>query len=633
MAKREALNGSALVLDEDDDYVPLKKRRELIERRAAELLARRKLQTLEDEDEAERVGTGASKHSRQDAEKNGTEKNAPEAGPGAAKTLWDQSKDLQRLQSKMKQTEKEKLAAEEAKIMSDLAERKALKAVGELAKDVMYTEPMKTMWQPPRYISEISDSKLQKVRDKFNILVEGESIPPPLTTFREMKFPACILRALKLKGIFKPSPIQVQGLPVAMSGRDMIGIAFTGSGKTLVFVLPLLMTAWEQEKRLPLASGEGPCGLILCPSRELARQTFDIVTHFVDIIARDGGPSLRCLLAIGGANLRDYQDSLRKGFHICVATPGRLIDFLKKKKFDLDNCKYVCLDEADRLIDLGFEDDIRNIFDYFKAQRQTLMFSATMPMKIQNFASSALVKPIVVNVGRAGAASLDVIQEVEFVKQEAKIVYLLECLQKTPPPVLIFCEYKKDVDDVHEYLLVKGVGAVGIHGGKDQEEREQSMRDFREGRKDVLVATDVAAKGLDFPDIQHVINYDMPKEIENYVHRIGRTGRQGKTGVATTFINSSCTPSILLDLKQLLIEAKQRIPPVLEALEEEQVTAEDVGGVRGCAFCGGLGHRVNACPKLEQEKIKAFAGGTGAIGGSDKFIADRGFQRGYAGEW
>ncbi|KAF3625361.1 hypothetical protein T459_10587 [Capsicum annuum] len=143
---------------------------------------------------------------------------------------------------------------------------------------------------------------------------------------------------------------------------------------------------------------------------------------------------------------------------------------LSKKKMNLVNCRYLTLDEADRLVDLGFEDDIREVFDHFKDQRQTLLFSATMPTKIQNFARSALVKPITVNVGRAGAANLDVIQEVEYVKQEAKIVYLLECLQKTPPAVLVFCENKADVDDIHEYLLLKGVEAVAIHGGKDQEE-------------------------------------------------------------------------------------------------------------------------------------------------------------------
>jgi len=152
--------------------------------------------------------------------------------------------------------------------------------------------------------------------------------------------------------------------------------------------------------------------------------------------------------------------------------------------------------------------------------------------------------------------------------QEARIVYLLECLQKTAPPAIIFCENKADVDDIHEYLLLKGVNAVSSHGGKSQEDREFAMKAFKTGRADVIIATDVAAKGLDFPDVQHVINFDMPKEIETYVHRIGRTGRCGKTGVATTFINKNCSEAILLDLKFLLSEAKQRIPPVLMQLED-----------------------------------------------------------------
>ncbi len=169
--------------------------------------------------------------------------------------------------------------------------------------------------------------------------------------------------------------------------------------------------------------------------------------------------------------------------------------------------------------------------------------------------------------------------------------------------VLIFAEKKADVDDIHEYLLLKGVEAVAIHGGKDQEERTRSVEQFRQKEKDVLVATDVASKGLDFPDIQHVINYDMPEDIENYVHRIGRTGRCGKTGIATTFINKSCEESVLLDLKHLLLEAKQRVPPVLVALggNEEML---NMGDERGCSFCGGLGHRITECPKLEALQTK-----------------------------
>lgn len=279
------------------------------------------------------------------------------------------------------------------------------------------------------------------------------------------------------------------------------------------------MFCLEQEIRLPFVPNEGPYGLIICPSRELAKQTYDIVRFYCGHLQQAGLPEIRGALAIGGTPVNDTMSVVNNGCHICVATPGRLMDMLDKKMINLSVCRYLCMDEADRMIDMGFEEDIRTIFSYFKGQRQTLLFSATMPKKIQNFAKSALVKPITINVGRAGAASMNVDQDIEYVKQEAKVVFLLEVLQKTAPPVLIFAEKKQDVDQIHEYLLLKGVEAVAIHGGKDQEERSKAVEQFRSQEKDVLVASDVASKGLDFPDVQHVINYDMPDDIENYVHR------------------------------------------------------------------------------------------------------------------
>ncbi|CAK9298438.1 unnamed protein product [Gordionus sp. m RMFG-2023] len=256
------------------------------------------------------------------------------------------------------------------------------------------------------------------------------------------------------------------------------------------------------------------------------------------------------------------------------------------------------------MVDMGFEEDVRTIISFFRGQRQTLLFSATMPLKIQNFAKSALVLPILINVGRAGAAALNVKQDVEYVKPEARVVCLLDTLQKSPPPVLIFAERKQDVDAIHEYLLLKGVEAVAIHGGKDQEERTRAVDSFVSGEKDVLVATDVASKGLDFPNIQHVVNFDMPDDIENYVHRIGRTGRSGKAGMSTTYINKSSDDSVLMDLKHLLLEAKQDVPPILITLTADKDQLVEIDGDRGCAYCGGLGHRITDCPKLEAMQTK-----------------------------
>ncbi|CAG8454707.1 10810_t:CDS:10 [Paraglomus brasilianum] len=579
-------------------YVPIKRRRE------------KKLQKLV-----------SQRDNRQEQKQSENEEEAEDdylAGPKAHVSLIDQAVEVKKqkaIEDSVK-TDAQKKLEEEKAIMEAVAQRRLLASDRELAKGIIYTESVKTTWRPPRYILEKSEKDHDNVRQKFHIYVDGEDIPPPIKDFKNMKFPRSILDFLKSKGIRRPTPIQLQGLPVALAGRDMIGIAFTGSGKTLAFSLPLVMRALEEEMKLPL--------------RELARQTYDSICSMIEHLILDAFPKLRTLLCIGGISMADQWHTLSDGIHIVVATPGRLMDMLEKKKFNLDLCKYLCLDEADRMIDMGFEDDVRNIMSYFTSQRQTVLYSATMPKKIQNFAQSALVKPVIINVGRAGAANLDVIQEVEYVKQEAKVVYLLECLQKTPPPVLIFAENKNDVDDIHEYLLLKGVEAVAIHGGKTQEEREFAIRAFKEYKKDVLVASDVASKGLDFPDIQHVINYDMPKEIENYVHRIGRTGRSGRTGVATTFINMNCSEQILLDLKHLLKEAKQRVPPVLEALEDPLEKFKDLTGgmyfilitdIRNrCTFCGGLGHRITACPKLDaqrKQQLGSLSRSGGGIGGGD----------------
>ncbi|XP_013383180.1 probable ATP-dependent RNA helicase DDX41 [Lingula anatina] len=575
-------------------YVPLKERRKNEILKVTKKLGRAG-RLLQEEEKKESTDDGGMQDEEEEIQ----------VGPNANMSLLDQHSELIKKAEAKKESAREKLLKEEERILESVAENKALMGVAELAKGIQYQDPIKTGWTPPRAILAMPKERHQRMRKKMEILVEGEDIPPLCITFKEMKFPHIILKALKKRGIEKPTPIQMQGIPVVLMGRDMIGIAFTGSGKTLVFALPIIMFCLEQEKRLPFVKNEGPYGLIVCPSRELAKQTTEIINFFSRHLVEDGYPALKCLMCIGGMAIKEQLDMIKQGVHIIVATPGRLMDMLEKKMVNLDICRYLCLDEADRMIDMGFEEDVRTIFSYFKGQRQTLLFSATMPKKIQNFARSALVKPVTVNVGRAGAASLNVTQEVEFVKNEARMVYLLECLQKTPPPVLIFAEKKQDVDAIHEYLLLKGVEAAATHGSKDQEERSWAVDQFRKGAKDVLVATDVASKGLDFPDIQHVINYDMPEDIENYVHRIGRTGRSANRGVATTFISKACDESTLLDLKYLLIEAKQKVPPFLAQLEAESEKYLEIGGEVGCSYCGGLGHRITDCPRLEAVQNKA----------------------------
>jgi len=604
-----------------EEYVPIKVRKQREMEEMLQKKKQRKLQGIAEEEAEEARKQKEIREAKEAAAKAAEE----EAGP---QILFDRAAELRKhyatidkkkLKLSRQEEEEQRMLKESSRVQTN-----ALQSAKERAEGVKYSDVLRTGWKPPRYIRQLGDEYHQKLRDKWHILTEGENIPPPIKSFKEMKFPEPILQALQKKGIARPTPIQVQGIPCVLSGRDMIGIAFTGSGKTVTFTLPMIMLALEEEMKLPLIGGEGPYGIILCPSRELARQTHEVVEFFCNALGSGGYPQLRSQLIMGGEDRRAQVDPIkRQGVHCIVATPGRLKDLLASKQINLDICKYICLDEGDRMLDLGFDEEVQTIMNYFTCQRQTLLFSATMPRKFQDFAKDVLVKPVVVNVGRAGAANLDVIQEVEYVKQEAKIVYLLQCLQKTSPPVVIFCERKGDVDDIHEYLLLKGVEAVSIHGSKDQAERNEAIDMFKKGAKDVLVATDVAAKGLDFPDIQHVVNFDMPDEIENYVHRIGRTGRCGKTGVATTFINKNVEESTLLDLKHLLIEAKQRVPPVLEALDDPDADLEGIGGVRGCAFCGGLGHRITDCPKMDKDANRIMQG-------NRDMIADTG---GYGGDW
>ncbi|KAF9070331.1 P-loop containing nucleoside triphosphate hydrolase protein [Rhodocollybia butyracea] len=584
--------------DETDDYVPYVP----VSQRRQEKLT--KLSSLG----GTTKGTRDKQREQEEIEDEAKEEERRKERARKERTLLMEAQDVhsRKAEEDSKKTVEQKTKEAEEEILEAIKSRKKLLSDLELAKGIQYTESLKTSWRPPKYIRDRTEQEHHHIREKHAILVEGEDIPPPIEHFVDMKIPNAILEYLRTNRITAPTPIQLQGIPTAFSGRDLIGIAFTGSGKTLAFCLPLIMLALEEETKVPFVRGEGPVGVILCPSRELANQTYENVLTWTSALAREGKyPQLNTLLCIGGISMSDQSHTMSKGLHIVVATPGRLIDMLEKKKFTFNNCKFLCMDEADRMIDLGFEDDVRNIMSFFKRQRQTLLFSATMPRKIQDFAQSSLIRPVLVNVGRAGAANLDVLQVIEYVKQEAKMVYLLECLQKTPPPVIIFSENKNEVDDIQEYLLLKGVEAVAIHGSKTQEERQYAIKSFKSGAKDVMVASGVASKGLDFNEIQHVIIFSMPKEIEDYVHQIGRTGRSGKTGIATTFVNMNTPEQTLLDLKYLLMEAGQKVPPFLTTVEDPRVSQG--GMLKGCPVCGGLGHGISNCPKLEETQRRQMA--------------------------
>lgn len=300
-------------MEEDDDYVeyiPIAKRRAM----EAQKILQRKGKASAFEDETEKSTLAEVKPS-----------------------LLVKATQLKKDQPEISQTEQR--VQQEKEMIEHLPDRKALFSVRELAKGITYTEPLLTGWKPPLHVRRMSRKDRDLIRKQWHIIVDGEDIPPPIKNFKDMKFPDPILRMLKAKGIVQPTPIQVQGLPVILSGRDMIGIAFTGSGKTLVFVLPLIMIAMQEEKMMPILPGEGPFGLIVCPSRELARQTYEVVEQFLVPMREQGYPELRPLLCIGGVDMKSQLDIVKKGVHIVVATPGRLKDMLAKKKMNLDNCR------------------------------------------------------------------------------------------------------------------------------------------------------------------------------------------------------------------------------------------------------------------------------------------------------
>lgn len=520
-------------------------------------------------------------------------------------SLLDQHAILKKKAEQIKVSDRDKILQKESELLETVKADKALMAAAELAKGIRYDKPLRTGWRPPYEVRHRSETKIERIRKKHEVVVEGNDIPPPCLTFEEMKLPRTIIKELKRRGIREPNPFQMQGLPVLLSGRDMIGIASTGSGKTLVFTLPLIMFCLEQQVSLPFTDNEGPFGLIVCPSRDLAEQTYKDICGLRDAIDQDMRLRLNVSLCIGGVSKNADRNSMIGGCHIMVATPGRLLDNLKNRIFNLDICRYMCLDEADRMLD-KFEEELRSLFTFFKYQRQTVFFSATMPRKIQDFAYSAMVTPVTVNVsGRAGAANKRIQQDIEYVKQDAKLFHLLTAIQKTGPPVIIFAKSPSEVDSIHEYLLLKGLSVAAVHGQKPQEERSLAVDEFRSQKKDILVANDVASKGLDFKDIKHVINFDMPADIEDYTHRIGRTGRRKEKGLATTFINKTVDETTLLDLKALLQEAGQKIPHFLTPLRSEEERLLDLDdSQKGCAYCGGLGHRIGKCPKLEQTQAQ-----------------------------
>ncbi|CAN4079223.1 unnamed protein product [Withania somnifera] len=383
-----------------------------------------------------------------------------------------------------------------------------------------------------------SDISPDAYRCQHEISVTGGDVPPPFTSFQATGFPSEILREIHQAGFPAPSPIQAQSWPIALQGRDIVAVAKTGSGKTLGFLLPGFILL-KQCRGNPQY---GPTILVLSPTRELATQIQDEAVKF----GRSSKISCTCLY--GGAPKGPQLRDLDRGVDIVVATPGRLNDILEMRRVRLDQVSYLVLDEADRMLDMGFEPQIRKIVKAVPMRRQTLMFTATWPKEVRKIAADLLVNPVQVNIGNVDelVANKSITQYVEVLSYMEKQRRLDQILRSQEPgsKIIIFCSTKKMCDQLARNLT-RPFGAAAIHGDKSQGERDHVLSQFRTGKSPVLVATDVAARGLDVKDIRVVVNYDFPTGIEDYVHRIGRTGRAGATGEAYTFFK---VPAELRDM-------------------------------------------------------------------------------------
>jgi len=412
-------------------------------------------------------------------------------------------------------------------------------------------------------------------REDYNISIKGGNPAAPIRYWRESAIPEEILTVIDKIGYKEPSPIQRQAIPIGMTNRDIIGVAETGSGKTAAFLIPLLVWIQSLPKQTVIEEADqGPYAIIMAPTRELAQQIEEETNKFGEPLG------IRTVAVIGGLSREEQGFKLRLGCEIVIATPGRLIDVLENRYLVLSRCTYIVLDEADRMIDMGFEPEVQKVLDHmpvtnmkpdteyaedvtalqenFKLKnkyRQTVMFTATMPPAVERLARNYLRRPVVVHIGTVGRPVERTEQVVHICKENDKRNKLISILNAgIDPPIIIFVNQKKGADVLAKGLEKMGYNAATLHGGKGQEQREHALSGLKEGAKDILVATDVAGRGIDIKDVSLVINYDMAKSIDAYTHRIGRTGRAGKSGKAITFLTQDDS-HLFYDLKQMLISS------------------------------------------------------------------------------
>ncbi|CAG4952425.1 unnamed protein product [Colias eurytheme] len=478
---------------------------------------------------------------------------------------------------------------EETEDIKDAAANLASKQRKELAKvdhsSLQYMPFRKAFYTEINELARMTPEDVEAYRTELEgIRVKGKGCPKPIKSWAHCGISKKEMDILKKLGFEKPTPIQAQAIPAIMSGRDLIGIAKTGSGKTLAFILPMFRHVLDQP---PLEDTDGPISLIMTPTRELCMQIGKDIRKFAKSLG------LRVACVYGGTGISEQIAELKRGAEIIVCTPGRMIDMLAANSGRVTNLRrvtYVVLDEADRMFDMGFEPQVMKIIDNIRPDRQTVMFSATFPRQMEALARRILQKPIEVQVGGRSIVCKEVEQHVAILEEDAKFFKLLELLglYSHMGSIIVFVDKQENADSLLKDLMKASYSCMSLHGGIDQFDRDSTIVDFKSGKVKLLVATSVAARGLDVKQLVLVVNYDCPNHYEDYVHRCGRTGRAGNKGYAWTFL----TPEqgrYAGDVVRALELAGSAAPPDLRALWERYKEAQEKDGKRvhtGGGFSG-----------------------------------------------
>ncbi|KAI5008341.1 hypothetical protein ZWY2020_009389 [Hordeum vulgare] len=421
----------------------------------------------------------------------------------------------------------------------------------------------KNFYTEAKDIKEMPAEAAAAYREQLDLKVRGKGVPKPIKAWVQSGLTSKLLGTIKKLGFDTPMAIQAQALPVIMSGRDCIGVAKTGSGKTLAFVLPMLRHVKDQP---PAAPGDGPVGLVMAPTRELVVQIYSDIKKFSKAFG------VNCVAVYGGCAVAQQISELKRGAEIVVCTPGRMIDVLctgAGKITNLRRVTFLVLDEADRMFDMGFEPQITRIVQNTRPDRQTVLFSATFPRQVEMLARRVLAKPVEIQMGGRSVVNKDIAQLVEVRPDAQRFLRLLELLGEwsAKGKILVFVRSQDKCDSLLKELFQHGYPCLSLHGGKDQDDRESTLADFKSNVCSLLIATSVAARGLDVKELELVVNYDVTNHYEDYVHRVGRTGRAGRKGCAVTFISDE-EERYAPDLVKALELSGQAVPEDLKALAD-----------------------------------------------------------------